>query len=36
MIMGKSFATVTGKGDGGRHVQLPRPVRYSVYGLVIP
>ncbi|MEQ4585397.1 MAG: iron ABC transporter permease, partial [Pantoea agglomerans] len=35
-LSGKSFATVTGKGDGGRHVMLPRPVRYSVYGMVIP
>ncbi|MDZ7280184.1 iron ABC transporter permease [Pantoea eucrina] len=33
---GKNFATVTGKGDGGRHVQLPRVLRYSVYGVVMP
>ncbi|WP_367395491.1 ABC transporter permease [Pantoea sp. Ep11b] len=35
-LSGKSFATVTGKGDGGRHARLPRPVRYGVYGMVIP
>ncbi|WP_299997449.1 iron ABC transporter permease [uncultured Cedecea sp.] len=33
---GKNFATVTGKGDGGRHGQLPRPLRFGVYGMVIP
>ncbi|QEW32220.1 iron ABC transporter permease [Erwinia billingiae] len=35
-LSGKSFATVTGKGDGGRHAQLPKPMRLGVYGLVIP
>ncbi|WP_333603057.1 iron ABC transporter permease [Pantoea eucrina] len=33
---GKNFATVTGKGDGGQHSQLPRLLRGGVYGLVIP
>lgn len=33
---GKNFATVTGKGDGGKHGQLPRLLRYGVYGMVIP
>lgn len=35
-LAGKSFTTVTGKGDGGRHAMLPRPVRFGVYGMVIP
>ncbi|WP_337026354.1 iron ABC transporter permease [Pantoea eucrina] len=33
---GKNFATVTGKGDGGQHSQLPLLLRGGVYGLVIP
>ena len=33
---GKNFATVTGKGDGGKHGQLPRALRFGVYGMVIP
>ena len=32
----QNFATVTGKGDGGKHGQLPRLLRYGVYGMVIP
>lgn len=32
----KNFATVTGKGDGGQHSQLPPLLRGTVYGLVIP
>ncbi len=35
-LSGKNFATVTGKGDGGQHAQLPRPLRYGVYGMVVP
>lgn len=35
-LAGKNFATVTGKGDGGRHSPLPKPMRIGVYGLVIP
>ena len=35
-LSGKSFATVTGKGDAGTHCGLPRGLRYGVYGLVIP
>ncbi|WP_130835849.1 ABC transporter permease [[Erwinia] mediterraneensis] len=35
-LSGKSFTTVTGKGDGGKHGHLPGPVRYGVYGMVIP
>lgn len=33
---GKNFATVTGKGDGGRHSELPRTLRLGVYATVIP
>lgn len=35
-LSGKSFATVTGKGDGGRHPTLPKPLRAGIYGMVIP
>lgn len=35
-LAGKSFATVTGKGDAGTHCGLPRGLRYGVYLLVIP
>lgn len=35
-LSGKNFATVTGKGDGGTHSVLPRPMRVGIYGLVIP
>jgi iron(III) transport system permease protein len=35
-LAGKSFATVTGKGDSGTHCGLPRGLRYGVYVLVIP
>ncbi|WP_338577613.1 iron ABC transporter permease [Erwinia sp. E_sp_W01_1] len=35
-LSGKSYATVTGKGDGGKHGQLPVALRYSVYGMIIP
>ncbi|MDW8845225.1 iron ABC transporter permease [Erwinia sp. MMLR14_017] len=35
-LSGKSFATVTGKGDGGRHTTLPKPLRAGIYGMVIP
>lgn len=33
---GKNFATVTGKGDSGRHGELPKALRAGVYGMVIP
>jgi iron(III) transport system permease protein len=35
-LSGKSFATVTGKGDSGSHIALPRPLSLIVYALVFP
>lgn len=35
-LAGKNFATVTGKGDSGRHGQLPAPLRLGIYSVVIP
>jgi iron(III) transport system permease protein len=35
-LSGKSFATVTGKGDSGSHAALPRTVSIAVHALVIP
>ena len=32
----KSYATVTGKGDAGVHIQLPRRLSWLVYGTVLP
>lgn len=32
----KSYATVSGKGDGGLFAPLPTPVRLSAYALVVP
>ncbi len=32
----KSYVTVTGKGDAGVHVELPRRVRWPIYSVVIP
>ncbi len=34
-LAGKNYATVTGKGDGGRHAQLPARVALPVTGIVI-
>jgi iron(III) transport system permease protein len=33
-LTGKSFATVSGKGDGGTHASLPRRVAWPVIGIV--
>ncbi len=30
------FATVTGKGDSGAHIALPRPLSIGVHAVVIP
>jgi iron(III) transport system permease protein len=35
-LSGKNFATVTGKGDSGSHIALPRPVSIAVHAMVIP
>jgi iron(III) transport system permease protein len=35
-LSGKNFATVTGKGDSGAHIALPRPLSIAVHALVIP
>ncbi len=35
-LSGKNFATVTGKGDSGAHIALPRGVSIGVHALVIP
>lgn len=35
-LSGKSFATVTGKGDSGVHIALPRGLSIAAHGLVIP
>ncbi|MDW5316308.1 iron ABC transporter permease [Rhizobium sp. PL01] len=35
-LAGKNFATVTGKGDSGSHIALPRPVSIAVHAMVIP
>ncbi len=35
-LSGKSFATVTGKGDSGVHAGLPRSVSVAVHGIVVP
>ncbi len=32
----KSYVTVTGKGDSGVHAELPKRLRWPVYGVVIP
>ncbi len=32
----KSYATVTGKGDSGVHIQLPARLKWLVYGAVLP
>ncbi|EJK83629.1 iron ABC transporter permease [Rhizobium sp. AP16] len=35
-LAGKSFATVTGKGDSGAHIALPRGLSIAVHAIVIP
>src|SRR5690606_15070881 len=35
-LSGKNFATVTGKGDSGAHIALPRGVSIGVHAIVIP
>ncbi len=35
-LAGKNFATVTGKGDSGSHIALPKPLSIGVHALVIP
>ncbi|PDT17668.1 iron ABC transporter permease [Rhizobium sp. J15] len=35
-LSGKNFATVTGKGDSGSHIALPRGLAIGVHALVIP
>lgn len=35
-LSGKGFATVTGKGDGGALIALPRPLAIGIYAVVIP
>lgn len=35
-LAGKNFATVTGKGDSGAHIALPRSLSIAVHALVIP
>jgi ABC-type spermidine/putrescine transport system permease subunit I len=35
-LSGKNFATVTGKGDSGAHIALPRGVSLGVHAIVIP
>jgi ABC-type Fe3+ transport system, permease component len=35
-LTGKNYATVTGKGDSGSHIALPRNVSIAVHGIVIP
>jgi iron(III) transport system permease protein len=35
-LAGKNFSTVTGKGDSGAHIALPRGLSIAVHALVIP
>lgn len=35
-LKGKNFATVTGKGDSGSHIPLPKSVSRVVYAIVLP
>jgi iron(III) transport system permease protein len=35
-LSGKSFATVTGKGDSGAHISLPKGLSIAVHALVLP
>lgn len=34
-LSGKNYATVTGKGDSGAHIALPKPIAIGVYSIVI-
>ncbi|MGF6176226.1 ABC transporter permease [Ensifer sp. 4252] len=35
-LAGKNYSTVTGKGDSGSHIALPRPLSIAVHAVVIP
>ncbi|EPE97011.1 ABC transporter permease [Rhizobium grahamii] len=35
-LSGKNFATVTGKGDSGQHIALPRGLSIALHAIVIP
>jgi iron(III) transport system permease protein len=35
-LSGKNFATVTGKGDSGAHIALPKSLSIAVHAMVIP
>ena len=35
-LSGKNFATVTGKGDSGAHIALPRGLSIGVHAIVVP
>ncbi|WP_418137388.1 ABC transporter permease [Agrobacterium sp. El2ro-1b] len=35
-LAGKNFATVTGKGDSGAHIALPKSMSIAVHALVVP
>ncbi|SHM64757.1 ABC transporter permease [Roseibium suaedae] len=35
-LKGKNYATVTGKGDSGAHIALPRGLNWGVHGIVVP
>ncbi|RWX81385.1 iron ABC transporter permease [Neorhizobium lilium] len=35
-LSGKNFATVSGKGDSGAHIALPRPLSIGLHAVVIP
>jgi iron(III) transport system permease protein len=35
-LSGRNFATVTGKGDSGSHIALPRSLSIGVHALVVP
>ncbi|KQS61320.1 iron ABC transporter permease [Rhizobium sp. Leaf371] len=35
-LSGKNFATVTGKGDSGSHIALPKSISIGVHALVVP
>lgn len=35
-LSGKNFATVTGKGDSGAHIALPRSLSIGVHAIVVP
>ncbi len=35
-LSGKGYATVTGKGDSGSHIALPRPLELGIYAIIIP